>query len=726
MNRSRFSTRLGMLALLPALIVGCNSSDSADPTDTTDTTETTNDIPQITINASGGIGGNIGASGGDGGYIELYKYGGVGNIEILNSGAADASFTNKTPNANLGANPLEITVDTTIAVTGTEPAAGIAYLADADSSNIYISDGNSILADEDPVTGISIAENVTLTLGLNATTSVYVILHNDIFNQGRITVEQYSITQMGHLNLYPNSYIGTTNSSISTAASLEDQNAGWLGIDASGSIYNHGDLIANTLDSATDAGSADGVGLYASYVVQNTGDIMVNGGHAANGDAGNGGSVDLQSYWGVMENSGNIIANGGNGQWGGGANDIYFYSEIGGVYNSGNIHAYGGNATAGSSGWGGYFDVDNYGGDLISSGDINLSGGDTTDASSSAGAGGYIDFYNSTSGIDETTPAGDILVSGSIDISGGSAAALGTGNGRYGGSIYAEVDNYGFSKGESRIAFLGYSAINASGGDANYPGDADEVYVYNEYAENNYNTCCNDHPYYGAGDIINEADILAIGGSVVANATVVTDVAGGRGAWIGLETEYSLAADSDTLDRVINKGDIANSGGNGLETTSQYNATGGGVWFWGYDGVENTGNILGNGGDDLGTDGGTTGYGGIAYEIDFYAELGGVNNTGDLSNNGGDGEYRGARSYGIELYGAKITNSGDLNSNGGNADAALTASIGGNSGYIELFSPKGASGVDNSGTITATGGTGETAGNDSSIYVAGMCVSDNC
>jgi len=148
----------------------------------------------FTINTSGADGGPDGGLGGDGGYVDIYmNYGSMGPLQVMASGAADASFTATASIANLGNNPLTVTADTTITVEAAEPAAGIPYLV-LNSPILRISDGDGNLLIGPAVTGVSVAAGTTLTLALNYTTYAQVTLSNDIDNDGTITTDANTIS----------------------------------------------------------------------------------------------------------------------------------------------------------------------------------------------------------------------------------------------------------------------------------------------------------------------------------------------------------------------------------------------------------------------------------------------------------------------------------------------------------------------------------------------------
>jgi hypothetical protein len=225
--------------------------------------------------------------------------------------------------------------------------------------------------------------------------------------------------------------------------------------------------------------------------------------------------------------------------------------------------------------------------------------------------------------------------------------------------------------------------------------------------------------YTPGGSIINEVDINATGGSVVAAATIIP-ANGGDGGYVDMETDTYYGMFDPDIDKVVNSGNIDTSGGDSLESTTSSAGDAGYVWFWGYNGVTNSGNITARGGDDLGTDGGITGYGNYGDYIELYAELGPVNNSGDLTTDGGDGEYTGANANVIELFGPEVSNSGALAANGGDADPSLAGSAGGDGYDVELFCPGGMQGITQTGTVTNDGGAGETAGSDGDYILGGQ------
>jgi hypothetical protein len=669
----------------------------------------------FTINTSGADGGPEGGSGGNGGYVEIEMYyGSMGPLQVLASGVADASFTPTASTPNLGDNPLSITLDTTITVVAVEPAAaGTPYLL-MNNSNVYISDGDP--APDIPVTGISVAEGATLTLELNYTTYAWVSLSNDIDNHGTITTDDNGALR-GDLRLDLASYHG--NSTIDTSGTLDGQSGGYVQIYPSYSFFNNGTIDTSGADSTGGAAGDGGyVQIYASYGIENTGNITTDGG-AGSGAGATGGSAGYLDWQADLSlyNSGNLSCRGGDGVDGGGdGNWIYLLASNnypGNLYNSGYLDTSGGDATAGDGGFGSSVEMYAYGGDIVNSGNLTTKGGNTTDPDSNGGDGGNIDIYTEEYGsIYAYNPPGDVLFSGNVNASGGLAVteAGATGSGGHGGyfDIYTDYDYYPLGQ---RVALLGYSSIDTSGGDGNYGGSGGDVGLFCDYGET-------DEIYTPSCSITNEADIDAAGGSVVAAATIIP-ANGGSGGSLNIWTDEYYGMYNPDIDKVFNSGNIDTSSGGSLESDFSMGSAGY-VWIWGYNGVTNSGNITARGGDDLGTDGSDTGVGNDGNDLQLYAELGPVSNSGDLGTDGGDGEYTGGYAYAIELFGPEVSNSGALTANGGDADPSLAFSEGGVGGYVELFSPNGMQGISQTGTVSNDGGTGETPGPDGDYYLGGQ------
>lgn len=694
------------------LTTGCSSSDDAAPSSGPT-------LPGNTITAMGGRGGSDGGFGGRGEEINFDKYG-PGNLEVRRAGTVDASFTPSSATASLGSNPAIVNSDTTVVMAATaadKPASGGLYVF---NYQLRISDGNTGAFSSDEVaTGLQIASGATLTLPLNYFASqAYFYLSNDVDNRGTITVADVSATQRGGLTIDANgSYIGS--GVITTQGTQPGQAGGSISIYAANLLLNSGPVNASGADASTGA-AGNGASIYLEgRLAENTAEISSRGGNAASGAGGNGGSVNLRGDE-RMFNSGAISTQGGTGTTSGGQGGSAYVSldDAGELRNTAAIDTRGGAASAGNAGGGGqiglYAD-----GVLRTSGTLVSRGGDSTAPAGNGGSGGsmYLETdegYFSGPGID--LPAGDLLVSGNIDSSGGSAVATGTGSGGDAGNVYIELGNYSTPEAQ-RLVLLGYDRIDNSSGDANYPQDAYvSIGFNNDYGEPNYN-----NTYVAGGSIINEAQLIGRGGNVVADAT--NPALGGRGHYVYLETDYDYGANYPDGERLDNSGLIDTRPGTSLNTTSTTWA--GGVWMWGYNGVQNSGELFASGANDLGTDGGATGRGNNADDVEIYAQ-GPVANTGAVHVSGGAGEYVGGSGGYVSFAGTSVNNGGAVNGTGGNADASLAGSAGGDGAFIEMYVPGSTGGVTNSGALSITGGTGETAGTEGGARIAGACVAGTC
>lgn len=708
------------------------------------------------INASGGIGGSDGGTGGDADFFQVEKYN-FGDIVITNKVDVSEStptkeyeepvvsiidysaFTprNLTGLGSAGAVPMMVTADTdlsTVLTTGdAKPAAGTFYQV-LGNSNIFVSDGSTITTvptDDDVVTGINIASGATLTLGLNLTgpNRTVVNLVNDLVNHGVLTKAEDSATVRGDLFLNIASYIATGD--INNQGTQDAQDGGRVYISANYSVFNQGNINssgANSAAAATDAGDGDVIE-FAAEIIENTGNLTAIGGSASDGAGGNAGSyIGLYANWGNAFTSGTLDIHGGTGTTGGGDGgyiEVYAEStgDMGEMKVSGTLSTYGGDASGGDAGNADYVYFYPEGADISSSATINAYGGSTTDAAGNGGDGGYYEIYSEGddpfNNADDVVAPGDVRVTGNINTSGGNAVATGTGNGGNAGYVYTYSYSDDQPEIESIVKFMGYSGINVSGGNGNNGGDGDsfELYAYHEFSGSDV--------YFARSSVYNDLPIDATGGDVVATDPAVAASAG-RGGSVNLETPYYQGALSPDSFMVVNSGNIDASAGSGsINNPNTSTSRGGSVYMWGYNGVENTGNLSTNGGSDVATDGGTDGFGGSARDVEMYSDRGAVDNSGNIAINGGNGEYQGGNSDGAYMYGASVINTGNISANGGNATATLAGSEGGNGGYIELHSPDYTQ-SSNSGTVSHTGGTGETAGDDGALVVAGLCTGGGC
>lgn len=700
------------------------------------------------MDASGGRGGSNGGRGGNGGCVDVFQPGGMGGLKVVapdqngNFTKPDTTFTaTSVASANLGANPLVISQNTTIPVVTAEPAAGVAYMV-ISNDHVFISNGNGSVADESPVTGIEVKSNTTLTLGLNRgglDAGVYanVILANDFHNQGTVTTLDAS-SRRGGLQIIAADYIGDVGSVIDLSGTNNQAQAGGADIVTDFSI-----LSATAIKTASLAGKNGGdVRLEAQGRIENRGDILASGGDNANGAGGNGGKVRLLATIGDLFNSGNITSKGGKGaQAGGDGGDVTVKTvQVGVLKNSGKIVTSGGNTDAGQGGDAGDITLRDYGGGvrdgnmvmqvaLANNGDLIATGGSTGGLNSSGGYGGDITisaFYGHITRAWQTV--GHIELSGNINAAGGHAAAAGRGNGGDGGFIKIALDAKLHSL-DQHLSLLGYREINVSGGDGNHGGDAGDVGMMTQFG----NTAA--QFLTPGGDVRNDAKIIAKGGSVLAEA-VNTPAKGGTGGDVSLETEYYcgmfdvvfypiLGPSIPTMEYTVNKGAIDSSGGSskGLASSETNAGNAGSVLLWGYNQVNNQGAIAANGSDDSSTSGGRGGNGG---NVSLLTELGDASNSSNINANGGYGRLRGGDAASlVTMVGPKLVDNGAavINVKGGNADVAASGSMGGKGGVINLYGIAGPASVNASSqnVFGISGGAGQISGAGGGVAIGGVC-----
>ncbi|QOR61284.1 beta strand repeat-containing protein [Sulfurovum sp. ST-21] len=463
-------------------------------------------------------------------------------------------------------------------------------------------------------------------------------------------------------------------------------------------------------------GNAGQLSLESETGFYNTAPILAIGGNGSAGNGGQGGYIYIESYVASIYNSADINTSGGDGSTNGGdAGDIDFYpgegSYVGELLNSGNIYANGGDAGNGNAGNGStvYLYL-NGGGSTRTSGNIYANGGNAKSSGiipansgillSVSGNGGdagdvyvYLDGEGDDYGYGEEVASGVVQISGNIEVNGGD----GDTNGGYGGNVevetsYSDIDFPPVGK----IQFLGYSSFDVSGGDGNISGGhAGNVEAYTEDAWTG-----DDYTAVPVGSIINEVQIIARGG-YAENGT------GGRGGYIEFEAEGEFYVGTT---KVLNSGAIDISGGLGLDGGNS-----GGLYFYGHDAVENSGEIIALGGDAEGST--STAGQGADDSIEMYSSYD-ILNSGAIIATGGNGtglNAQGDDSGYLYVYaGGKVTNSGDLYFNGGASNGTADNSDG---GYVDLLSEityttNTASVIDVSAGI---GGSG-TVGNVGDIY----------
>lgn len=708
------------LLLASALLAGCGSSSES------------SGGGGHAIALNGGTGGSNGGTGGSGNSFRITKNNGAGDVKVLAGGVANTAFTVATITTSLGTNPAVVSASSApdlyadCTATVTTPA-GALYMVSTDS-NLYISNGDAVACEGAEVaTGLKVAAGATLTLPLNSSgTGASLAFANDIENRGQITTASNGGNR-GSVDIAGASYLGI--GTIDTSGTVAVPNGGSVYVQASYSIINSGAITASGADVTTgNGGSAGYIFLDSDRYTQNTAALTARGGDTtdAAGTGGNGYYLFLRGIDGAVRNSGLLDGRGGNGATGGSGAAIHLYSLLGGTYNSGNIHAYGATSTIGSGGNGGHVEFITYAGDIRNSGDVLAYGGDTSDTAGNGGSGNQLSISGqSTCVVSGCVPMGSITWSGDIRLNGGNAVDAGSGNGGNAGNVQVTLSDPSpsYQTAAADVAFVGYSELRTYGGDGDYGNHAGDYDLYN-------------YDGYVSGGAV---DMTSIGGNIVSQVKVdahggnaiVTGVAGsaggGYGGYIDLRTSSDATAQLDpSRQRITHTGDINISGGQNRNVGSNGHGYTQGLSLWGNNGVTFNGNVTGNGGADVGTAGGTSGYGDYTDALAWYSPLGTVTVNGNMSANGGDGPYRGGNSGGLLAYGAKLAWKGNVSANGGNAKPSITGSVGGDAGWLE-FRAKDPVTSTVSGTMTVNGGVGQiAAGANGTVVRLLTCTGPGC
>lgn len=612
-------------------------------------------------------------------------------------------------------------------------AAGQLYIR---NNLLYIADADNATPDV-YYTGLSVAENSTLTVADNSGCDAFLAFTNDIDNNGTIATETNNCSfELSTWGSYFNN--GTTTATGSDTA----QNGGRLYLTANQGLINSG-VIDTSGYTSPDGNGGDGGEIYvgASGYFVNSGELLSKGGDGLNA-GGNGGYIGRSSTPTYTENSGivntnggnstgidtdqgaggnagyiylaadsvlhvksssTITANGGDGTSGGGGGNLYFdtFTDDGPFINAADLSANGGQGSTSNGGYGGYISLESDGGDLLSSGTLSVIGGDSLSTSNNGGSGGNIYIENDYDDSDIGT--GDITISGNMDVSGGNANDTGSGFGGNAGDIsfYNYTDNRN-TKTNQKISLLGYDKIETNGGDGAEGGNAynsccsGNVYIYADSTSNDDNNTY-------AGPIVNNVPIEAKGGNTVTTGTSYGN--GGDGGEIYFDTNTFDGTNTDTV-TVTNTATINVSGGMGYDGTNQGigGGWGGDIYLYAMGDVSNSGRLTSNAGD-----GGTNGRSG--GDVRLISSRYTASNTAALEAKGAEGTTDGGNGGYIRIYGEEVKNSGSLNVNAGNATDA-TSSVGGNGGDIVLYTNNRAVGLTNSGSFSYKAGSGETNGTE--------------
>ncbi|MEN6446818.1 MAG: Ig-like domain-containing protein [Syntrophaceae bacterium] len=700
------------------------------------------------VTATGGSGDFN--NGGHGGSLIVHS---MRNLKVTKQGALDTSFSIPVLTQNLGSHPAIVATNTEVFVETSEPAFGVLYMVEGDE-NLYISDGNGVLGpyesnpQHDVATGLQVNAGVTLLLNSN----------HGVYDLGRDDTEE----ELAYYKPIPICclYFGSDVVVNGTIMTKPVPGGGFYGSNCKGSLSLETGryfIVAQTgvIDLSGDQGSPfplyGGYGgmlkIHADYAVELRGLLNTSGGKGTTwgGDAGlikiTG---DLAGIY--VSDTGMLKALGGEGEGGGDGGEVLLRNDGCDIYSAGTISTMGGHSLRGDAGDGGKIKItvgdDAATGNLIVSGDLNSTGG-TCDERGEGGDGGSIKL---------TALSGNMKLSGKIWANGGDALGY-QNDGGDGGDIYLNATHHRDAEGrgtgliqvtndiaanggmgeasggcggkikiETTMAYIdvapthdveliGYQTIDVSGGyGSQFGGHAGSLALYTSEKDRRI-------PEYYAGSILNETDVLAVGGNGPGNK-------GGSGGHVLMVT---CGDEADGAATITNSGNIDITDGDGaygvvdeeyypqamtlerdrIQLPAGYLFEGRHfVMILGLDDVENSGTIDANGGNaalDLwGADGG---------DIIIVSGLGNASNLNTVSAFGGNGPDYGGDGGSFQLLAEmKATNSGSLNFYGG--------TDWGDGGMVRVDSGERPS-VNNALLITVAGSTHGVNGN---IYIDGWDV----
>ena len=661
-----------------------------------------------TIDTSGGAASN--GNGGSGGALTLEIHQGTlgGHAKIFSTGVVDASFETPAVDFNQGVIPFAVTQDTQLNSypdQGSGIDSGDAVFQVTNDQTLYANVGGDALA----VTSIEVDEGTTLTLANNSggNNKVQVQVQRDIRNAGTITTglmpDGVSATP---LSLTMSNYIGTKTSAIALDGHDADGatagSGGALQVNCNGTLVNAGNIHAG--GGAGNTGGAGGSVSLTTNVgggVFNSGAIDNHGGASAADVGGVSNFIYLSGDYGGQFNSGPLTATGGVGTSGGGyGGEIDLEgSDTGAVQNTGAISTSGGDCTTSgcNGGSGGVVRFQTQGGGaLLNSGDIDTSGGAGSNTNGVGGTGGNIvaknfDGSNAQNG-NINLSTGSTRCSGSITARGGAGATGGAG-----GAIDFDLNVSNLALGQE-IELRGYTDVTLNGGSASATGGTGGQFTIEQ--DTTANSPGNNQSNFGpAGAVINYANISTRGGD---------GLLGGQSGQVHLQTQRNVNF-YDTFELAINGGTIDTTSGLTTADNSPNGAAPGEIQIQllGIAGVQNSGSIIGDGGDASGANSEA----GYANDVTFTSDTGTVLNTGTITLNGGAGSgISGSNGSGgnVNMYGVAVINTAAITCDGSSGSVT-----GGGGGSITLFSSSGGPTV-NSGTLTVDGGIATDASNDGS------------
>jgi len=467
-----------------------------------------------------------------------------------------------------------------------------------------------------------------------------------------------------------------------------------------GTLRLTNDLVINgTL--ATDLSTGWGLSIEANLIeLGSTGKITA----SATNPNNDGGQIYLGQQDGLTRtiiNRGTIESQGdGNGT---GGYILLEPSDL--VVNYGTIDVSGGSA----GGSGGEFDAYVDYGDFYSSGTVRMNGSNGDTGGNTEYSNGYWNEYScwietayksNTSGRN-----GDMIISGTWEAKGGDGES---GDGGGGGYMYFQTDGIGTITVNASLSVKGGNGTGA-GSFAGSAGEIDFVSCFDPNSFGGYND-----PTPGKISIAGTYDLR--GGN--------SDQSAGNGGYFQVMAQgvNSSGVGSDVEFTsfpviVMNGGDGGENGGSASDNAFQL-STYSNSEFINAKSLTNEADILAKGGTAT-LEGATGGMGGYVYMQtgnpgDTESIL---SNSGNIDVSGGGGETGGSAYDGgdaIYLQAQHVENSGNLTANGGNGTTQ-----GGNGGNITLTSDDFGTPTINTGSLSVSGGAGDSAGSDGTITIDG-------
>lgn len=636
------------------------------------------------IRANGGAGNS--GEGGQGGNVlaQLGVPTNGGHVKVWKTGRASAAFTVPTPSAaDLGATPLRITADTSIPYT-TDPAMAGNGNPFINEDGLFISQGQ-LLAPR-PVTGLSVAAGVTLTLPLMFSLPQQNQLGSCRID-GTVTWSAMATASNGNnFGLACGEVVLSASSRVDAVGELPNPSVS-VGFRAmTGQLLALGpiDASADPLSNATGGSIVlDGLSLYVA------GNLTANG---ING--GSGGYINLRAPL-MMANEGTLSARAistGTRGGSGGTVSLAVTSFLGELRNRGAIDVSGASASCGecTGGSGGSVRLTTASTALINDAAITARGGD----GDQGGSGGYVNLVIGGESARAGRP-GSLLVSGTIDASGG-AGGLG-GNG---GTVRISGD-YGMADG-AEVVLLGYATLEANGGSGSPGAPGGTIEVRQQSGS------------LPAGAVLVTSDLVARGGETDPMAS--TSMAGGTGGNISLVTAQELASARAFWEQVRTSGNMNVAGGQG-----PIGGIGGYLSIVGVSGVTASGAFDARGGL------GTAGNGGNGGGCNLMSTSGrvdsAVNTDTSAGSSGGNFVSAPGEGGGVQVLGVDVTNSGTHRARGGSGN--LMGGVGGRGGTV-IFAASTGHTTQNTvaapAGIDVSGGAAATPGNAGQVSIDGVLV----